>query len=341
MFELLLSACLADAPATCRAERAPAGPTALACAPVAAVAIAALPAGWQAQAWPCVPAGETPAVAFTEIAPGVLVHKAVHAETDAANQGDIANVGVVIGRDAVAVIDAGGSPAIGAALLAAIRARTALPVRWLILTHMHPDHVLGAAPFAAAGARVIGHARLPAALAARAAHYAAANARALGGPPPALPVIDETVEGARDLDLGGRVLRLEAHPTAHTDNDLTVRDLATDTWFLGDLIFLGHTPSLDGSIRGWVALLDALAARPAARAVPGHGPVSVGWPQGAAPTLGYLKQIVDETRAAIRAGAPMLDATQGVGATLAQNWLLFDAFNPRNVAAAFQELEWE
>jgi quinoprotein relay system zinc metallohydrolase 2 len=341
VFELLLSACLADAPATCRTERVPAGTTALACAPVAATAIAALPAGWQAQAWPCVAAGETPAVAFTEIAPGVLVHKAVHAETDAANGGDIANVGVVIGRDAVAVIDSGGSPAVGAALLDAIRARTALPVRWLILTHMHPDHTLGAAPFVAAGARVIGHARLPEALAARADHYAAANARALGGPPPALPAVDETVEGTRDIDLGGRVLRLEAHPTAHTDNDLTVRDLATDTWFLGDLVFLGHTPSLDGSIRGWLAVLDDLAARPAARIAPGHGPVAVPWPDGAGPTRAYLQQIVDETRAAIRAGAPMLAATQAVGTSLAPRWLLFDAFNPRNVAAAFQELEWE
>lgn len=341
MFELLLSACLAAQPGTCRTERVPAGPTPVACAPVAAVAVAALPEGWQAQDWPCVPAGETPAVAFTEIAPGVLVHKAVHAETDAANGGDIANVGVVIGRDAVAVIDSGGSPAVGAALLQAVRARTGLPVRWLILTHMHPDHTLGAAAFRDAGARVIGHARLPAALAARASHYAAANARALGGPPPALPAIDETVEGTRDIDLGGRILRLEAHPTAHTDNDLTVRDLATDSWFLGDLVFLGHTPSLDGSIRGWLALLEDLAARPAARVVPGHGPVSVAWPEAAGPTRRYLKQIVDETRAAIRDGTPMLAAVQEVGAALAPQWLLFDAFNPRNVAAAFHELEWE
>jgi quinoprotein relay system zinc metallohydrolase 2 len=341
MFEILLSACLADAPATCRTERVAAGRTPLACAPVASTAIAALPPGWTAQAWPCVPAGETPPAALTEIAPGVLVHKARHAETAPDNGGDIANVGVVIGRDAVAVIDAGGSRAAGEAVLAAVRRATGLPVRWLVLTHMHPDHVLGAAPFVEAGARVIGHARLPAALAARAGTYAAAHARALGVPPPAMPPVHETVEGARDIDLGARTLRLEAHPTAHTDNDLTVRDLATDTWFLGDLAFLGHTPSLDGSIRGWIATLDAAMARPAARVVLGHGPAAAPWPGAGAPTRRYLQQIVDETRAAIRAGTPMLAATGSVGAGLARDWLLFDAFNPRNVAAAFQELEWE
>jgi hypothetical protein len=67
----------------------------------------------------------------------------------------------------------------------------------------------------------------------------------------------------------------------------------------------------------------------------------VGWPEAATPTRRYLQQIVDETRAAIRAGTPMLAATRDVGAALAPRWLLFDAFNPRNVAAAFQELEWE
>ncbi len=341
MFELLLSACLAADPGECRTERIPAGAVRAACAPVSAAAIAALPPGWQAQAWPCVAAGETPAVALTEIAPGVWVHKAAHAETGPGNGGDIANVGVVAGRDAVAVIDAGGAPAVGAAILEAVRAVTDRPVRWLVLTHMHPDHVLGAAPFVAAGARVIGHARLPAALASRAETYAASHVRALGPPPPSMPPVHETVEGVRDLDLGGRILRLAAQDVAHTDNDLTARDLATDTLFLGDLVFLGHTPSLDGSIRGWIEVLERLVAQPAARVVPGHGPVLADWPAAAAPTLGYLKQIVDETRAAIRAGAPMLGAMRDVGQGAAPGWLLFDVFHPRNVSAAYRELEWE
>ena len=97
---------------------------------------------------------------MTEIAPGVFVHQGLHELPDASNAGDEANIGFVIGRDAVAVIDAGGSRQVAEGLYAAIRARTDLPIDWLILTHMHPDHVLGASLFREAGATLVGHARL-------------------------------------------------------------------------------------------------------------------------------------------------------------------------------------
>ncbi|MGN6704151.1 MAG: MBL fold metallo-hydrolase, partial [Burkholderiaceae bacterium] len=77
------------------------------------------------------------------IAPGVFVHEGEQAETSAANRGDIANIGFVVGKRCVAVIDTGGSAAIGAALREAVRSRTGLPVCYVINTHMHPDHVFG------------------------------------------------------------------------------------------------------------------------------------------------------------------------------------------------------
>jgi glyoxylase-like metal-dependent hydrolase (beta-lactamase superfamily II) len=181
--------------------------------------------------WRCGEAAEVAAPLPTaEIAEGVFVHQGPVALLGEGNAGDHANLGFVVGERAVAVIDAGGSRATGEALYAAVRARTDLPVAWLVLTHMHPDHVMGASVFREAGARVIGHARLGPALEARAASYEAALERALGpaaaiGGGIALP--DEAVAERREIDLGGRVLALEAHPTAHTDNDLTAFDART------------------------------------------------------------------------------------------------------------------
>jgi glyoxylase-like metal-dependent hydrolase (beta-lactamase superfamily II) len=151
----------------------------------------------------------------------------------------------------------------------------------------------------------------------------------------------EGIEGKKIIDLGGRKLVLEAHPTAHTDNDLTVYDAQTGTMFMGDLLFSGHIPVVDGSIRGWLALMKQLSARKLERVVPGHGPASMPWPDAMAAQQRYLETIAGEIRRFIADGKTLADAARTVGLTEKDAWLLFDDFNARNVSASFAELEWE
>ncbi len=283
-----------------------------------------------------------PAFAMTEVASGVFVRRGEDADASAENADAIANIGFVIGREAVAVIDPGGSGADGARLRAAIRARTERPIRHVIETHIHLDHIFGASAFAADHPEVIGHARLPAALAARQEFYRR-NLVDLLGPEAAGEALAPTtlVADRQVIDLGGRILEITAHDPAHTDTDLTLFDAATGTLWAADLLFVGRIPVLDGSLTGWQAALAALKPRAAARAVPGHGPVSVPWPAAAADEERYLATLAREVRALIIKGVDIDAASRLAMQGERDKWRLFDDYNGRNVIEAYKELEWE
>ncbi len=278
-----------------------------------------------------------------EVAPGVYVHFGTHEARTPGNRGDQANIGFIVGERCVAVVDTGGTYALGAALRDAIRAVTPLPVCYVVLTHVHPDHVFGAAAFRADNPQYVGHAELPRALAARGKFYVGTLQRDLGEIAAGSEVVMPTVlvSDRHTLDLGNRKLELRAWPVAHTDNDLTVYDERSATLWLSDLLFIDHTPVVDGSVLGYLKVLDALARVPARHYVAGHGRSPLGWPQVLEPSRRYLQRLVDETREALRRKKTIQEAVESVGYAEAGNWVNFDQFHRRNVTAVYTELEWE
>ncbi len=291
-----------------------------------------------------VPAYAATQAEVSEIAPGVFVHQGRYEIQSPENRGDMANASFVVGSESVAVIDTLGSAVAGRELRSAIRTVTNKPIRYVINTHMHPDHVFGNAAFKEDNPIYVGHHKLARGLASRAERYLAINKQMLGdqafqGIEIILPTL--AVDGSQTLDLGGRSLVLETQRTAHTDNDLTITDTATDTVFLGDLLFSVHVPTLDGSITGWLALLDDLSRKEAARVVPGHGPKAMELPGALEPEQHYLVAIANDVRRLIKDGKTLEDATKIAGFSERDAWKLFDQYHVRNVTAAFAELEWE
>jgi quinoprotein relay system zinc metallohydrolase 2 len=290
------------------------------------------------------PAGAAEApLATVEVAPGIHVHQGVHEVGDAANEDAIANIGFIVGDAAVMVVDPGGSALEGDRLRAAIRAVTDRPIRYVVLTHVHPDHLFGAAAFKPDRPDFIGHAKLPGALAQRGDYYVRTLRRALGEKAAGSEVVVPTrlVDGVAEIDLGDRPVTIRAHGPAHTDNDLSLFDRRSGTLWLGDLLFVERIPVIDGSLVGWLGELAALKSVAAVRAVPGHGPPSVPWPAALAAEERYLSVVLDETRAAIRRGVDIGAAWRQVAVAERDSWRLFDDYHARNVTAAYKELEWE
>lgn len=289
------------------------------------------------------PAAAVDGSRIEEVASGVFVRRGAHAEANVQNAGGIANTGFVIGRDAVLVTDAGGSLADGRWLRDAIRGRTDRPIRHVVLSHVHPDHCLGASAFLDDAPEFIGHVALAEALQARGEFYRARLAEVMGEADAGQVVYPTRTVGAEgaSVDLGDRVLRFHAHPTAHTGSDLSILDAAAGLLFPADLLFVDRVPSLDGSLNGWLAELDALEALGARHAVPGHGPAVVVPAPAIADLRRYLVTLRDDVRAAIAAGRPIAATIETAGMSERDRWALFDDYHGRNVTQAYKELEWE
>lgn len=289
-------------------------------------------------------AGGPAALEMTEIAPGIHVHSGRHVSIDDPARADIANIGFIIGDRCVAVVDSGGSIAQGEALLEAVRTRTTLPVCHVINTHGHFDHVLGNRAFRdVQGVSFTGHAGLAASLAASTELFLRQFSAELGPGATADDIIVPTlpVPDRHEIDLGNRILELQAWPAAHTDADLTVLDRNTGTLWTGDLVFMDRIPVLDGSLRGWLDVLARLRALDLQRIVPGHGPASAPWPEAQSAQAAYLGALRDDVRAGIAAGQFLEDLVDSAAREPARAWLLYTEHHGRNVSRAFTELEWE
>ena len=278
-----------------------------------------------------------------EVADGVYVHQGVHKDLDENYNGDIANIGFIVGSKGVAVVDTGGSLKIGKQLRDAVKKVTTLPILYVINTHVHPDHIFGNAAFLQDKPQFIGHEKLGNAMALRKDTYMRINQEWLGQDFEGSEIVQPTmtVKDNLTLDLGDRTLQLQAHPVAHTNTDITVHDSKTGTLWTGDLLFVERTPSIDGDIKSWLSVIQNLKSLPARKVVPGHGPVVDGSSNAFANEERYLSTLLNDVRNSIKKGEPMERAMETAAVSEKDHWQLFNTVNRRNVNQIYPALEWE
>lgn len=209
-----------------------------------------------------------------QIAEGVWLLEGSTDNFAAENGGNIVNVGFIETADGVVVIDTGPSRRYGEALRQSIEKTTGKPVLRVLLTHHHPDHVLGNQAFA--GVPIAALPETTRLLAEQGDAMAENMYRLVGdwmrGTEVVLPT-EDVQEGT--LELGGRRLQLLAL-RGHTGADLAILDERTGVLFAGDILFYQRaltTPNSPG-LDVWLADLDRLQALSWQQSVPGHGPVA-------------------------------------------------------------------
>lgn len=214
------------------------------------------------------------------VADGVWFVQGEAALGSAANRNFVSNAGFVVTGDGVVVIDALGAPALADELIAEIRRITSEPIRHVVVTHFHADHIYGLQAFKAAGANIIGHRAGKDYLVSQTAGLRLEASRL-----ELAPWIDERtqlVAADRWLDAEETTLRLGSLDVvirhvgpAHTAEDLVVFVPRRSVLFTGDLVFRGRIPFVgQADSRQWTRSLERLIEFDAKIMVPGHGPLS-------------------------------------------------------------------
>lgn len=197
----------------------------------------------------------------------------------AQNKGFMSNAGFVVTDDGVVVFDALGTPALGRAMIAGIRKVTSRPIKRVIVSHYHADHIYGLQAFKAIGAEIWTHRKAQLYLNSDVAKERLAQRRL-----DLFPWVDEAtvvvppdlwLDGDTSFRMGGITFVLIYSEGAHSPEDLMMYVKEDRLLFAGDLLFAGRVPYVgNADSAGWLKAMDKMIALRPTTVVPGHGPAS-------------------------------------------------------------------
>ncbi len=278
------------------------------------------------------------------VADGVWFVQGEAALGSSANRNFISNAGFVVTRDGVLVVDALGSPALAQELLNEIRRITPLPVRFVVVTHYHADHIYGLQVFKEAGATIIAQEDGREYLASDTARLRLAASRENLSPwideKTRLVPADRWLKEDLTLELGGERFLIRHVGPAHTSEDLVVMAQARGVLFAGDLVFRGRVPFVgQADSSRWIDALGELLVSAPKVLVPGHGALSREPVQDLQFTRDYLVYLRQSMARAAQELQPFEEAYAATDWSRFEHLPLFRAANRMNAYNTYLLLE--
>ena len=281
---------------------------------------------------------------ISEVEKNIFLHYGIHEDSSIKNQGDIANIGFIVGKKSVLIIDTGGTLEIAKNLLKTVKNKTSLPISHVVITHGHPDHYLGSEIFRVSNIQFIGHENLKRSINMNFNFYKTLQASSIEDQSildikPVFPDLEIKKNQTISVDLGDREVKIRAWESGHTDSDLSVYDVKSKILWTEN-IFVNRIPSVRASILGWKKNLEITSKMDINKIIPGHGKITTK-DEALLPMLSYFRRMIKEIRTLHDMGINIETAQKEVAKDNKENWLLFNDYHISNVTKAYSELEWE
>jgi len=268
------------------------------------------------------------------------------AGTATENEGFISNAGVVITSEGVIVFDALGTPSLAQKLMGLIREKTEQPVKTVVVSHYHADHVYGLQVFKDAGAMIIAPNGAELYLNSENAKNRLEERRVSLFPwvdeKTRLIDPDEYIGAEKTFSLGGLDFKINYLGSAHSDGDLSLYVVQDKVLFSGDVIFEGRVPFVgDADTKHWLETLENMETAELAALVPGHGPAAAEPQQAIVSTKNYLAYIREKLGDAVADFIPFAEVYNATDWSAFEEMPAFEEAHRRNAYQVYLSLEAE
>ena len=281
----------------------------------------------------------------TRVTEHFYVWLAPHGGPSRDNKGFRMNMGFVVGKDAVAVIESGYHEPMAREMLAYIAQVTKAPVKYVINTNSQPDRFLGNEHFRSQGATIIASAAESKRMAEMGGMFAQATEFALGLKSGGIVIPnapDRILDGNSELDLGGLKIKLLQFGAAHTPGPLVVHIPKDNVVYAGDILYSGRLPAVvdGGNVNSWIEVFDKLRTFGDVMFVPGHGrPAKLSAFEFS--TRSYLTLLSRHMKRALEKGIGTQDAIKTLDQSTYAKLDDYESLAGRNASFAFLEAEVE